>query len=41
MADAVEKGICKNLKAILIQDREPTRNLDSNIHVAGFVRFKL
>jgi hypothetical protein len=40
MTDAVEKGICRNLEATLIQDEEPTRNLDSKIHVAGFVSFK-
>jgi len=40
MTDTVEKGICRNLEATLIQDRKPTRNLDSKIHVAGFVRFK-
>jgi len=38
--DTVEKGICRNLEATLIQDEEPTRNLNSKIHVAGFVRFK-
>jgi hypothetical protein len=37
---AVEKGIFRNLEATLIQDRKPTRNLDSKIHMAGFVRFK-
>jgi hypothetical protein len=40
VADAVEKGIFRNLEATLIQDRKPTRNLDSKIHMAGFVRFK-
>jgi hypothetical protein len=40
LTDTVEKGICRNLEATLIQDEEPTRNLDSKIHVAGFVRFK-
>jgi hypothetical protein len=39
-ADAVEKGFCGDLQATLIQDQEPTRNLDSKIHVLGFVRFK-
>jgi hypothetical protein len=38
--DTVEKGIFRNLEATLIQDRKPTRNLDSKIHMAGFVRFK-
>jgi hypothetical protein len=40
LTDAVEKGIFRNLEATLIQDRKPTRNLDSKIQVAGFVRFK-
>jgi hypothetical protein len=40
LADAVEKGVCRNIDATLIQDREPTRNLDSKIHMPGFVRFK-
>src|SRR5262245_51093382 len=35
-----KKEFCRNLEATLIQDEEPTRNLDSKIHVAGFVRFK-
>ena len=39
--DAVEKGICKNFEATLIQDREPKRNLDSKIHFPGFVCFKI
>ena len=39
--DTVEKGIYKNLEATLIQDREPTRNLDSKIHFPGFVCFKI
>jgi hypothetical protein len=41
LADTVEKGICRNLEATLIQDWKPMRNLDSKIYVAGFVRFKL
>jgi hypothetical protein len=40
VADTVEKGIFRNLEATLIQDRKPTRNLDSKIHMAGFARFK-
>jgi hypothetical protein len=40
LTDAVEKGICKNLKAALIQDRKRMRNLDSKIHLPGFVCFK-
>jgi len=40
LTDAVEKGIFWNLEATLIQDRKPTRNLDSKIHMAGFVLFK-
>jgi hypothetical protein len=40
LADAVEKGICRNLEATLIQDRKPTRNLDSKIHAAGLVRIR-
>jgi hypothetical protein len=39
-SDTVEKGIFRNLEATLIQDRKPTRNLDSKIHMAGFVRFE-
>src|SRR6266581_9388418 len=27
LVDTVEKGICRNLEATLIQDRKPTRNL--------------
>jgi hypothetical protein len=38
--DTVEKGIFRNLEATLVQDRKPTCNLDSKIHMAGFVRFK-
>jgi len=40
MTDTVEKGIFRNLEATLIQDWKPARNLDSKIHMAGFVRFK-
>jgi hypothetical protein len=40
MTDAVEKGICKNLKATLIQDWKSMHNLDSKIHLLGFVCFK-
>jgi hypothetical protein len=40
LADAVEKGICRNLKATLIQDWKPMRNLDSKLHLLGFVCFK-
>jgi hypothetical protein len=36
----VEKRICRNLEATMIQDREPTRNPDSEIHLPGFVCFK-
>src|SRR5262245_21232514 len=39
--DTVEKGICRNLEATLIQDREAMRNLDSKIHFPGFVCFKI
>jgi hypothetical protein len=38
--DAVEKGICRNLEAALVQNWKPVRNLDSNIQLAGFVCFK-
>jgi hypothetical protein len=38
--DAVEKGICRNPEATLIQDSKPMRNLDSKIHLPGFVYFK-
>src|SRR5262245_48234117 len=41
MTDTVEKGICRNLEATLIQDREAMRNLDSKIHFPGFVCFKI
>jgi hypothetical protein len=39
--DAVEKGICGNLEATLIQDWKPMRNLDSKSHLSGFVCFKV
>jgi hypothetical protein len=39
MADAVEKGFLRCRPATLIQDQEQTRNLDSKIHLLGFVRF--
>jgi hypothetical protein len=35
------KKNCSNLEATSIQDREPTRNLDSKIHVAAFVSFQI
>jgi hypothetical protein len=41
VTDAVEKRICRNLGATLIQVREQTRNLDSKVHVLGFVRFQI
>jgi hypothetical protein len=41
LADAVEKGICRNLEATLIQDWKPMRNLDSEIQLPEFVCFKL
>jgi len=40
VTDAVEKGICKNLKATLIQDWKTIRNLDSKSHLPGFACFK-
>jgi len=41
VTDAVEKGICKNLKATLIQDWKTIRNLDSKSHLPGFVYFQI
>jgi hypothetical protein len=38
--DAVEKGIFRTLKATLIQDWRPMRNLDSKTHLPEFVCFK-
>jgi hypothetical protein len=40
LTDAVEKGICRNLEATLIQNWKPMRNLDSRIQLPGFVCFK-
>jgi hypothetical protein len=37
--DAVEKGFLRCRPVTLIQDQEQTRNLDSKIHLPGFVRF--
>jgi hypothetical protein len=39
--DAVEKGVCGNLDATLIQDREPTRNLDSKTPHACIRSFQI
>jgi hypothetical protein len=38
--NTVEKRICRNPEATLIQDREPTRNPDSEVHLPGFVCLK-
>jgi hypothetical protein len=34
-----EKGLWQGGQATLIQDQGQTRNLDSRIHLSGFVRF--